>query len=33
MLSLENETFYSKDGVLYLKSNDEKATYEGGKEQ
>lgn len=31
--SEENETFYSKDGVLYLKSNDEKATYEGGKEQ
>ena len=31
--SEENETFYSKDGVLYLKSNDEKAKFEGGGEQ
>lgn len=31
--SEENQTFYSKDGVLYLKSNDERAQYEGGREQ
>ncbi len=31
--SEENETFYSKDGVLYLKSNDEKAQFEVGGDQ
>ena len=31
--SEENETFYSKDGVLYLKSNDEKAKFEIGGDQ
>ena len=31
--SEENETFYSKDGVLYLKSNDEKAQFRVGGDQ
>lgn len=31
--SEENETFYSKDGVLYLKNNDEKAKFEIGGDQ
>ncbi|MDE7076192.1 MAG: hypothetical protein K2O62_02595 [Clostridia bacterium] len=31
--SEENKTFYSKDGVLYLKSNDEKAKFVVGGDQ